>query len=261
MNQETLPQSLGAGLVSVTFRKLPPAEIVKLVQQARLDAIEWGGDVHVPPGDIPRAREVRKRTDDAGLKVAAYGSYYRAGVSEAQGPSFRSVLETARELGAPLIRVWAGNKASAGMSAPDRQIVIDDLHRIVDLAAAAGVNVATEYHGNTLTDSIDSARAMLDAVPKLKTLWQPPNNEPADHCLASLRSVLDRLTNVHVFQWEGANNTRHPLSNGRDRWRQYLEVLRKTDGRRYLLLEFVRDDAPERFIEDASMLKSWLAPA
>ena len=44
------------GLVSVTFRKLEPAEIVDLVKQAGLQGIEWGGDIHVPHGDIQRAK-------------------------------------------------------------------------------------------------------------------------------------------------------------------------------------------------------------
>ncbi len=40
-----------AGLVSVTFRQLSPEEIVRVAREAGLTVIEWGGDVHVPPGD------------------------------------------------------------------------------------------------------------------------------------------------------------------------------------------------------------------
>ena len=64
------------GLVSVTFRKLTPAEIVALVKQAGLKGIEWGGDLHVPHGDLVRAREVRELTHEGGLGVAACGSGY-----------------------------------------------------------------------------------------------------------------------------------------------------------------------------------------
>src|SRR4051812_49693737 len=107
---------LRTGLVSVTFRALGPQQVVELVRQANLDAIEWGGDIHVPHGDTARAREVRTMTLDAGLAVAAYGSYYRAAVSDADGLPFARVLETAVALEAPTIRVWAGNKASADSS-------------------------------------------------------------------------------------------------------------------------------------------------
>ncbi len=67
------------GLVSVSFRSLNCKEITELVKNAGLSSIEWGGDIHVPQGDLKKAREVRKMTQDAGLMTAAYGSYYRAG--------------------------------------------------------------------------------------------------------------------------------------------------------------------------------------
>jgi len=101
-----------SGLVSITFRSLSPLEIIELVLKAGLKGIEWGADVHVPHGDLKRAREVRKLTADAGLSVAACGSYYRVGVSEAQGLAFENVLETAVALKAPTVRVWAGDKGS-----------------------------------------------------------------------------------------------------------------------------------------------------
>src|SRR3954469_7051647 len=107
---------LRTGLVSVTFRPLSPQHVVELVRQAKLDAIEWGGDIHVPHGDVAAAREVWTMTLDAGLAVAAYGSYYRAGVSETDGLPFARVLETAVQLAAPTIRVWAGSKASGESS-------------------------------------------------------------------------------------------------------------------------------------------------
>ncbi len=65
---------LRSGLVSVTFRQLTPSAIITLVTRAGLDGIEWGGDVHVPHGDLVRARQVRQQTIQAGLQSAAYGS-------------------------------------------------------------------------------------------------------------------------------------------------------------------------------------------
>ena len=46
------------GLVSITFRRLNPLEIVSLVAENGLTAIEWGGDIHVPPGKLKLARDV-----------------------------------------------------------------------------------------------------------------------------------------------------------------------------------------------------------
>lgn len=70
---------LNTGLVSVTFRDKTPEEIISAVKQCGLEGIEWGGDVHVLPGDVSRAREIRHLTEQAGLAVWAYGSYFEAG--------------------------------------------------------------------------------------------------------------------------------------------------------------------------------------
>lgn len=69
--------TLKSGLVSVTFRNLAIKEIVKIVVEAGLDGIEWGGDIHVPHGDLQVAKQTMRMTEDAGLTVTAYGSYYR----------------------------------------------------------------------------------------------------------------------------------------------------------------------------------------
>ena len=70
------------GLVSITFRQLSVAETIALVTQAGLAAVEWGGDIHAPHGDEAQARAIARMGADAGLRVAAYGSYYRVGHPE-----------------------------------------------------------------------------------------------------------------------------------------------------------------------------------
>lgn len=249
------------GLVSVTFRKLSPAEIVALVRQAGLTGIEWGGDIHVPHGDLARAREVRQRTRDAGLTVAAYGSYYRVNKSEADGLRFETVLETAVALGAPTIRVWAGTLASDKADAAYRAAVVADARRIAGLAQAAGITISSEYHGGTLTDTNPSAQTMLQEIqhPNFFTLWQPHNGVPVEPNLAGLRAILPRLTNVHCFYWLPANNERRPLAEGADAWRQYFATVKSSGRDHCALLEFVTGDEPANFLRDAATLRQLLA--
>ena len=40
------------GLVSISFRSLSVDEIIDLVKDAGLEAIEWGRDVHAPCDDV-----------------------------------------------------------------------------------------------------------------------------------------------------------------------------------------------------------------
>ena len=103
------------GLTSITFRQLTVEQIVELVQQSGLDGIEWGGDVHVKPGEEALAREVGDRTRQAGLQVLSYGSYLHVDGPEHIAEDFKPVLQSALALSAPVIRVWPGGRE------PDRK--------------------------------------------------------------------------------------------------------------------------------------------
>lgn len=248
------------GLVSVTFRSLTPEEIVRLTVRGGLEVIEWGGDVHVPAGDTDRAREVGRWTRDAGLAVAAYGSYYRLGAGDMTGPSFAAVLASAAALGAPTIRVWAGHKGSAGHSPEERRQVIDDALRVADLAAGAGITVSLEYHDDTLTDRAASVRLLLTELvhPNIEFLWQPSHGEDIPACAGRLLEVLPRLRNVHVFHWWPTARDRQPLAQGEVAWRTYIDIVRESGRTTDFLLEFVVGDSTEQLLADATTLRRLL---
>lgn len=257
---------LQPGLVSVTFRKLTPAEIVALVRKAGLRGIEWGGDIHVPHGDLARAREVSELTTEAGLAVAAYGSYYKAGHSESAGLRFETVLETALELGATTIRVWTGAAGSAATDENTRWRVITDLRRVAELAAKSGVRIAAEFHGGTLTDTNASTNQLLLEVdhPNFYSYWQPLMEMTDAECAEGLAAIRPRLAHLHVYQWRMVEQKyqRLPLAVGTARWAEFLRLAVSApqfSGERYAMLEFVEEDAPESFLRDAPVLKAWLA--
>ena len=249
------------GLVSISFRDLSPEELLKEAASAGLKGIEWGGDVHVPHGDTATAEAVASATMDAGLEIAAFGSYYRLGKKE-DNPEFEAVLDSAVALKAPTLRVWAGPTGSADADEDIWQRVTDDARRVCDLAAAQGVRICLEYHGGTLTDSIDAAVRLLEEVPhpNLDTLWQPPNGQTDEHCEKSLRSVLPRVSNLHVFHWGMAGSgDRRPLSEGHDRWNRFFEIAQTPPRPRWALMEFVKDNSLEQLHTDAKTLHSILA--
>ena len=51
-----------SGMTSVTFRKKTVEQIIAIAVKANLKGIEWGSDVHVPVGNIDRARQVGEMT-------------------------------------------------------------------------------------------------------------------------------------------------------------------------------------------------------
>jgi 3-dehydroshikimate dehydratase len=245
------------GLVSVTFRTLSPAEIIALAVHAGVMQMEWGGDVHVPPGQIDVAREVGTRTQDAGLAVASYGSYYRAG-SISSGPEFERCLDSATALGAPLIRVWAGDRGAAEADPHIRERVLQDTRRICRLAAERGLAVAFEFHAGTLIDSAAAAADLLgcESLPNLRTLWQPLGSASPAARMAEVQRVLPWLAHIHIYHWPGGQ--RVPLADGEREWIASLSVVARAGRPVGLFLEFVQDDSPEQFIADAATLQRWI---
>jgi len=247
---------LYSGLCSITFRQLSVDEIVELCQKAAIDGIEWGGDVHVPPGDPEFARSVREKTEAAGLTVCSYGSYFRC--IEEEVP-FSEVLETAAALKTSVIRVWAGNKGSAATTQADRDAVAERLRRAVVAARELDITVALEYHGGTLTDTKESAHRLLREVglDDLKLYWQPRTAEgDLNSNFDELQAALPHLSHIHAFHWgSSGSQKRYPLAEGLADWSTYLEPLRSKDEARFVILEFVKDDEPEQFLADANTLK------
>jgi len=249
------------GLVSVTFKDHPCEEVIRLALQAQLQSIEWHGLDHVPHGDLETARRIGESTRIAGLAVAAYGSYYVLGQSEEKGLSFDAVLQTAKALGAPLIRVWAGHQNPDETSERDRAHIVEEAQRIADLAAEDRIKIVFEFHRDSLTLTGASCAALLEDVahPNVRSYWQPMPELDVDRNLTELRTVLPWLVGLHVFHWGPTHMDRHPLSQGESDWAQYLALAQACPGRLHALLEFVKEGRVEQFNEDAATLHQLLA--
>ena len=250
------------GIVSVTFRSLTAADVIKWTARAGLDGIEWGADVHVPPmpGGGAAAREIGLRTREAGLENFSYGSYYRVGHTD---PGlFGPVLETALALGAPVIRVWPGGKGSADADDGYRERVAADARRIVKSAGEAGICIACEWHAGTLTDTAASATALFEAVGQPETFrayWQARRHMTLAESLADIDAALPRMIGLHVLHSDEASGERRPLRQGETFWRACLARAATAADCRFALLEFVKADDPRQMREDAAALCEWLS--
>lgn len=237
------------GMLSITFRQKTPEEIIELTKKSGLTAIEWGGDIHVPHGDTVTAERVGKLTRDAGLSVAAYGSYYKCLPEE----SFDDVLASAVALGAKIIRVWAGTKNFIDCTDAERAELFATLSDAVKKSAAHGITVATELHINTLTDTTDGLIQTLANVPGLKTYWQQSSYDlTVDEECAVMEKVGKDIVNAHINYWVGP--VQYPLSDISDRLEKYIPALEAHTSAQAIMLEFVKDSAPEQFFKDAQTL-------
>ncbi len=248
------------GLVSITFRKLSPERIIELTAEAGLDGIEWGGDVHVPHGDIETANKVAELTRKNGLEILAYGSYYRAGEPpDDKNPEFVEVLNSAIALGTDNIRVWSGKNGSADATQEYREKVIEDLKKIGELAGRHKIKISLEFHGGTLTDTNESAINLMRELEgcNVFTYWQPLPSIPEDEHIDGLKGILPYLTNFHVYCWEVTDDSliRLPLSGGIKKWQHYFGLAANTGKKHCAMLEFVKDNTEAQFLQDAATLK------
>lgn len=232
----------------MTLRAQSPVDVVRIAAAAGLQSIEWGGDVHVPPGDKRAAETARQATADAGLSVASYGSYYRAGVDPpgSVGP----IVEAAVAIGAPRIRIWAGKVGSAAATETDWVGVIAGAQVMREAADPAGIEVAFEFHGGTLTDD-PAATARLATAAGVGTYWQPPVGLADDDALDGLRTVREHVRALHVFAW-WPTTERLPLAHRESLWRKAFALVPATDA----LLEFVPGDDPATIATEAASLRA-----
>lgn len=251
--------NLRPGLCSVTFRTIDAERVAVLAAQAGLSGIEWGSDVHVPPGDVKTALGVARHCADLGLSCPTYGSYVRC--EDPAEDAFEAVLDSAEALGAKMIRVWAGRQGSAQADSTQRARVEQSLASHCQAAAARGMTVALEWHRDTLTDTRSSALALFDRVnhATLLSYWQRRDGQTAQQACADIDALRPRLSHAHIFWWHSYAD-RLPLEEGALFWRAVLPSLQPhSDGdERWVFLEFVKDDDEVCFGRDAAALLTLL---
>lgn len=250
------------GLMSVTFRQLDIEQVVDLAAEQGIDTIGWTGDVHVPLGDSAAAVRAARLCRDAGLAIEGYGTYWRATGEEDPRPW----LDTAVTLGAPRVRVWAGSSGSTETDDQGRRGVAERLAEAADEAADRGLEVALEFHRNTLTDTAESTDALLAEIatrrdrsgPPVASYWQPRPGVDLAVATTELDTLGRRLAGLHVFSWD-ADARRLPFESGAAFWSEVFLALPRQLDRWPLMLEFVREDAVPQLATDLASLRRLLA--
>ena len=255
--------TIAPGLCSITFRTLSSDDVLALAARAGVQGIEWGADVHAPPGGGHALEAVGARTRDAGLAVVSYGSYL--GMAPSNDDQVDAVLDSAEALGAPMVRIWAELGVTPDSPADDRRRVTERTEALVDRIAERGLPATLEFHPGTLTETAWSANELLEAVGRteLRTYWQPDPALAPETALDELAQVTANLAHLHVFSWGPTGiDDRRPLADGVALWPGTLELADREGvalpGGRYALCEYVRDDDPEQFVADARVLRSWI---
>ena len=243
------------GLVSITFRKKGVWEITELMKKADLHAVEWGGDVHVPPADTNAVNLAKDVSASHDIKIVSYGSYHKCNGDDEE---IEKNVSTAALLGAETIRVWAGTLWSNDYNDETRREQVEKIRKVCKTAKKYGITVSPEFHPASLTDELWSALQLVDEIHEdnFRLYWQPNQFKDDEYNIKAIKSVLPYLTNVHVFSWKETNM--YPLVWGEKLWRQYIEIMKESDKTHNLMLEFICDGSDEQFLKDAETLHKWL---
>ena len=245
-----------AGIVSVTFRQYDFIDIIKYIKLTDMSCIEWGSDIHLPYGEQKKAAAVAQEMAKNNLAAASYGSYYRLGQPCEPG-LVSMIIETAKKISAPMIRVWGGTTGSGSLDSQGRKKIIDDALIIAESAKKENIKISLEYHADTITDTAESALDFIKEVRQsggenVYLYWQQNQYKTFGENKAELELICPYISNIHVFAWE--KNERLPLIEHRGRWESYINILKDAGENHDFLLEFVKGDTVGQMVEDAKVL-------
>jgi sugar phosphate isomerase/epimerase len=239
------------GLCTISNTQWPVADVLDLAADLGFDAVEvWGKEPHVGDASPARLAEVRSACEAAGLDVAVYGSYLRAG-TDAYEDRWEAALDAAAALGADLLRVWAGDREFGDADETHWDRAIADLRHLADRAAERGVGITVEKHGGSLTNRAAGARRLLEAVdaPNCGLNWQPTFDLTASEVLADLEALRPWVNNVHLQAVPGPTGgdlVRCPLSEAYFDLGAVVDRLERTGFDGYYEIEFVTESVDYR---------------
>lgn len=235
------------GLVSISFRKHAPREILHAMRNTGLAEIEWGSDVHAPP---QKAAEIAQLQAEFGITCSSYGTYFTLGKTPLS--ELERYITAAKTLGTDILRLWCGEKNSEEYGAEEKAALFAECQKAAEVARKHGVTVCMECHNHTYTNRKEAALELMQAVdsPHFRMYWQPNQYRSESENLAAAELLAPYTEHLHVFYWRG--DEKLPLAEAVELWQAYLVCF--SDGKK-LLLEFMPDDRIESLAAEASALR------
>lgn len=242
-------QAYQLGLVSVSFRKNTPEDILSKMKAAGLSFIEWGSDIHAPKDDAENLRNLAELQETYGIECCSYGTYFRLGVTPLE--ELNSYIDGAKVLGTDILRLWCGNRNSEEYTKEEQEELFAVCRKAAEIAKKRQVILCMECHNDTFTNTKESALELMKAVDSehFRMYWQPNQFKEEAENLAYAKLLSEYTKHVHVFCWK--EHEKFPLKEGVETWKRYLEQL---GGEHFLLLEFMPDDRLESLKEEARAL-------
>ena len=244
------------GLVSISFRKHSPKEILEAMKHTGLSVVEWGSDVHAPCTNTVRLAEIAMLQKEYGIRCCSYGTYFRLGQTPLA--ELENYINAAKILGTNILRLWCGNQSGPEMTGQAREELLSICQRAAAIAESRGVKLCMECHKKTFTEIPEDAVQLMQAVdsPNFRMYWQPFQWQDTKENLENARKISPYAEHIHVFHWN--DDQKLPLAEAIPQWRGYLKEFSIP---RILLLEFMPDDQISSLPAEADALKTIIGEA
>ena len=239
------------GLVSISFRKYTPREILAAMKSTSLTCIEWGSDVHAPCGETERLDEIVALQKQYGITCCSYGTYFRLGQTPIE--ELEGYIRAAKRLGTDVIRLWCGTKNAESMTADEQKAFLDECRKAAAIAKSHGVTLCMECHKGTFTERREDTLRLMAAVnsPHFQMYWQPFQWQSEEENVKNAGAIAPYAKRIHVFNWKG--DKKLPLADAVSTWRDYLKQFPSPLP---LLLEFMPMNTLEELTAESAALET-----
>ena len=241
------------GMTSNTFKEKTIEEVIKIAKKAEIDGIEWGvTGKHIT--DDSSIEEIKKLSEEYGIEIFSMGSYC---CMEDYEHCIKTV-SMAKLLGAPIIRVWAGEKSPEECDNEYFELIAENTRKMAGEAKKYGMTISFEYHNHSLTETPESTIKLIKAVGRenVKVHWQPTRSLGTEKNKAELYAVSPYLSGIfHIHNY--SPETKYSLIEEiKDSIKIYFEEYKDTDS--CVLVEFTKNAEEENFYKDVKTLKEVL---
>ncbi|MBQ4110662.1 MAG: sugar phosphate isomerase/epimerase [Clostridia bacterium] len=238
------------GMTSFTLRNENPENVLLYAKEAGVQGIEWGVGEHVNLEELKTADEIKALSEKYQMKIFSLGAYCRMDNPE---DALKNV-EAAKRLGAPIIRVWAGNKALEKCDEDYINTIVENTKNMADEAGKYGIKIGFEFHHSTLTETAECAIDLIRNInkPNVGLYWQPDRDKSDLLNNKEKNMVLPYCVgNMHIQNYtkEGGYMLVEEIS---DALHLYYDDIKNENYN--LMIEFVKDASVENLKKDAETL-------
>ena len=204
--------------------------VLDVAAAAGCSSVEWTDDGFLEPGDSAAAGNLMFATLKAGLCTASYATLFRAGLHGRS--AFDKALSTARELNAPIVRLWAAPRRSSPET--DADALVSIARSLGDAAGSRGVTLCFGLSADSILDTAANAAAILSRIdhPFIKLAWSPVPGAGFDATMDSLTALSGRrgMAVIRSADLAGPASAAGKDGDRMEAWLQYLDVLDEQGG-------------------------------